>query len=150
MMHHIPRTNIPAVDHLIDVVHLLQFKIRRSPKSDLLEGYTRIEILTLQDSYTCIVDDEYHDLCKNPYAALQVILLSAMDLEDLQGELMQVLANHPKERHALQRFWHDYKATVAHAEVCVAPLDWQINAHTAQILRGLGKKSSKSMDEDNH
>ena len=128
-----------AVNHLVSAVDQLAIVIIKIlPDKHLPQGFKRVVIKSQRGRFECIVDDEYNDLTKNAYSALQAILFSIEDvIENDDGEILPVLEKEPKAKQALLEFWRYYQQEIENPEIGISSYDWQLNSGDAAILRNL-------------
>ena len=124
--------------HLISAVNLLALDVKILDQPDINEGYKRILITTNSGSFNCIVDDEYNDITgENPYAALQAILLTCLELEDGGQLTRELIEKDGKAQVSLNDFWQVYLDKVPSPRRIVSSMEWQLNSGAAYILRSL-------------
>lgn len=127
-----------ALEHLIETVNRLEIKISRSAEIKDVAGFIRVQIDTTFGSFTTIIDDEYDDVSKNDYAALQAVLLTILDLiEEPHCEVGRTLDKYPEDKKQLLAFWFHYQQEVEIADLTVCEFEWQLNSGDAFKLRNL-------------
>jgi hypothetical protein len=121
----------PNIQELIKVANRIEFDIRVI--QEIRADFVEVEVSTKLGTFRCVVCDEYKDLEKNKYAALQVLILDALDLSDGEGDLIELQKSHADLIKGLVDFWL-YFCSETSCEG-VSPMEWQLNTGEAKALR---------------